>query len=95
VQVVVQDREGQSQVHRHRRLAGQQRLHAVLDLQVDVVHLVVEGDHPVGEGDVALLDRLQRPPQRAQREPPLVLEGRLQPVELILEGGPHPKRPVM
>ena len=61
VEVVVEDREHEAQVDGDRRLAGEERLDALLDREVGGVDLVVEGDHLVGQLDVGLQERVQAP----------------------------------
>ena len=61
------------------------------------VDLVVERDHLVGELGVALAQGVDRATNGAQHELALLLEGRLERVELLLERDPHrdqPNRPV-
>ena len=60
-------------------------LDALLDLEIGPVDVVVERDHVVGELDVALGERVERPPQHAQDEGTFRLEARLELVELFLE----------
>ena len=55
-------------------------------VEVEPVDVVVEGDHVVGELDVALAERVQRAAQHAQDERALLLQARLELVELFLEG---------
>ena len=76
------------------RLAGEQRLDALLDREVRLVDLVVEGDHLVGELDVGLQERVQASTKRAEDVRALLLQRRLELIELFLKGDPHPKRPV-
>ena len=76
------------------RLAGEQRLDALLDREVRLVDLVVELDHLVGELHVGLQERIQAATERAQNVSALLLQRRFELVELFLKGDPHPKRPV-
>ena len=62
---------------------------SVLDLEVEPVDVVVEGDHVVGELDVALPERVQRAAEHAQDELALLLQARLELVELLLEADSH------
>jgi len=94
VQVHAQDREHEAKVDRDRRLPGEQRLHTLLDREVAPVDVVVERDHLVGELDVLALERVHRAAERAEDERALLLHGRLEARELLLEGEPHPNRPV-
>ena len=94
VEVHPQHREHEAKVDRDRRLAGEQRLHAGLDREVAAVDLVVEADHLVGELVVAARERVQRRAERAQDEVALLLDRRLELLELLLERRPHPNRPV-
>ena len=48
----------------------------------------------LGELLVVLLERVQRAAQGPEHESSLLLERRLQQVELVLEGCSHPNRPV-
>jgi hypothetical protein len=89
VEVDVQQREHEPQVGRDRRLPRQQRLDLVLDVQVEPVDVVVERDHVVGELDVTLGQRVQRPAECAQDERALLLQSGLELVELFLEGDSH------
>ena len=57
----VQQGRDQPQVGRHRRLRRQQRDQALVHLQVAAVDAVVVGDDDLGQLDVLVLDRLQRP----------------------------------
>jgi hypothetical protein len=90
----VQDRQHEPQVTGHRRLPREQRLNALLDRDVALVDVVVEGDHLVGQLVVALLQRVERAAERAQHEVAFLVQRRLEQVELVLEGRSHPKRPV-
>ena len=94
MEVDAQHREHEPQVARDRRLAGEQRLDALLDLEVAAVDLVVEADHLVGELVVAARQRVQRRAEDAQDERALLLERRLELRELLVERLPHPNRPV-
>ena len=78
-----------AEVDGNRRLAGQQRLDALLDRDVAAVDLVVEADHLVGELLVAPRERVQRRAERAQDEVALLLQRRLELRELLGEGDPH------
>ena len=49
------------QVAGDRRLAGEQRQHALVYLQIAPVDPVVVGDDPPGQLDVLMADRLERP----------------------------------
>ena len=80
--------------HRRRRLSREQRLNARLDVEVAAVDLVVERDHLVGELLVLLLERVQRAAQRPADELALLLERRLELVELFLKPDSQPNRPV-
>jgi polyphosphate kinase-like protein len=89
MQVRMQHRQHEPQVDGDRRLPREQRLDPFLDLEVAFVDLVVEGDHLVSELRVGRLDSVHRRPQRAQDKVALFLEGRLDLLELLLEGDPH------
>ncbi len=95
VEVVLQHREHEPEVARDGRLAGEQQLDPLLDLEVLRVDVVVERDHLVGELGVLRADGLDRRPDRAQDEIALVAERGLELVELLLERDAHqPNRPV-
>ena len=79
----MEDREHEPQVAGDRRLQGEQRLDRALDVEEEVVDLVVEGDHLVGELDVALLERPDGPANRGEDPLALLLELRLDPVESL------------
>src|SRR6266511_3469300 len=51
--------------------------------------IVVEGDDLVGKLGVGLAQGVERPPQRAQDELPLLEERRLQRIQILLEADPH------
>ena len=85
VEVHAEHGEHEPQVARDRRLAGEQRLDAGLDREVAAVDLVVEADHLVGELVVAARERVQRRAERAQDEVALLLQRRLELLELVLE----------
>ena len=94
VEVDVEDREDEPQIARDRRLARKQQLYALFDPNVALVDVVVERDHLVSELLVTLLERLDRAAQRAQHQLALLLQRRLEEVELFLECRPHPNLPV-
>ena len=98
VEVAVEDRQHEPKVDRDRCLPGEERLDALLEREVARVHLVVERDHLVRELRVPLAQRVHRAAKRAEHELGLLLEGRLERVELLLERraryGHHPNRPV-
>ena len=58
----------QPQVGRDRLLGGEQRQDRLVDLEVATVDPIVVGDHHLGELDVGVLDRLERPRQRLDDE---------------------------
>ena len=90
----MQHREHEAQVARDGRLPREQRLDSLLDLEVEPVDVVVERDHLVGELEVALGERVERAAEHAEHERALLLEARLELLELVLEGRPHPNLPV-
>ena len=90
VEVDVQHRQHEPKVGRDRRLPGEQRLDPLLDREVGVVDLVVEGDHLVGQLEVLLDERLRRRLHRSHDELALLLERRLEVGELLVEGDPEP-----
>ena len=85
----MQHRQDEPQVGGNGRLPCEQRLDSLLDLEVEPVDVVVEGDHLVGELDVALLESVQGPAQHPEDESALFLEAGLELVELLLEADPH------
>ena len=82
-------REHEPQVARHRRLARQQELDALLDLEVLRVDVVVERDHLVRELEILGAHRLDGPAQRAQHELALRAQQALELVQLLLKGDAH------
>jgi hypothetical protein len=94
MQVDVQHREHEPKVAGDRRLPREEALDSLLDREVRLVDIVVEGDHLVGELDVAALESVQAASQRAQDEVGLALERLLELLELLLEGDPQPNLPV-
>ena len=70
----MEHRQQQPQVSRHGRLQREQRLDRPLDGQEVLVDLVVEGDHLVGELDVALLQRAHGAADGLDDPLPLLLE---------------------
>ena len=92
--MIAQHGQHEPEVDGDRRLPGEQRLHALLDPDVAAVDLVVEADHLVGELVVAARERVQRRAQHPQDERALLLEIRLELLELLVEETPHPNRPV-
>ena len=85
----MQHRQHEPQVGRYRRLPREQRLDPQLDLEVEPVDVVVEGDHLVGELDVALLERVQGAAEDSEHKGPFFLKAGLELVELLLEADPH------
>ena len=81
----MQHREHEPEVGGDRRLPREQVLHPLLDREVAVVDLVVERDHLVGELVVLLHERVERAAQRAEDERALLVDRRLELVELFLE----------
>ena len=90
----MEDGEHETEVDCDRRLACEQRLDPLLDAEVRLVDLVVEGDHFVGQLDVGLQQRVQAAAERLENARALLLERRLELVELLLERDSHPNRPV-
>ena len=87
-------REQQPQIARDRRLQREQRPDRPLDREEELVDLVVEGDHLVGELDVALLERPDGPANRRNDPLALLLELRFDPVQGFVDRHPdtvHPK----
>ncbi len=77
----MEHREQQAEVARDRRLQGEQRLDRGLDAEEELVDLVVERDHLVGELDVALLERADCAPNRRDHALALLLKLCLDPVQ--------------
>src|SRR6266508_244197 len=94
VEVHVEDREDEAQIACDRRLTRKQQLYALFYPHVALVDVVVECDHLVGELLVALLEGLDRTAQGAQHQLTLLLQRRLEEVELFLKCRPHPNLPV-
>ncbi len=90
----VQKGENEAEVGRDGRLPGEDELDLVLHPQVAIVDLVVERDDLVAELDVLGSQRVDRAADRPGDHLPHLLEAGLQRVEIGLEIGPHPKRPV-
>ena len=90
----MEDREHEAKVACDRRLPREQQLYALFDREVARVDVVVECDHLVSELVVTLLERVDRAAQCAQHELPLLLQRRLEQVELFLKCRPHPNLPV-
>ena len=84
-QVDVQHREQQAQVARHRALQCEQRLDRAFDREEQLVDLVVEGDHLVGELDVALLERPDRSADGRDDALTLLLKLCFEPVERLVD----------
>ena len=93
----VQQRGDDAQVAGHRRLQGQQRQDALLDLQVAAVDAVVVGDHHRGQLDVLVLNRFERPVERAHHQVEAAEGLNFELGELLLEMGSgrvgHASRP--
>ena len=81
--------EDEPEVARDGSLPGEELLDASLDRDVELVDLVVERDHLVGELRVLRAHGLDGSAQRAQHELALGLERGLELLELLLEGDPH------
>ena len=101
MQVVLEQREHEAEVGRDRRLAGEQQLDPLLDLEVLGVDVVVERDHLVRELVILRAHRLDRSAERAQDELALGPQRQLERVQLLLEADArhrprlaHPNRPV-
>ena len=95
MEIDAQDREDEPEVARDGRLPGEQRLHALFDPDVAPVDLVVEADHLVRELVVAARESVERRAQDAQDERALLLDRRLELLQLVVERCPHqPNRPV-
>ena len=69
-------------------------LDLILDRHVPVVDLVVERDDLVAELDVLGAERVDGATNGAEDDLTRLLEARLEAVEVRLELGSHPKRPV-
>jgi hypothetical protein len=80
-------------------LSGEEILDLPVDLEIALVDLVVERDDLVGQLDVLVLERIDGSPYRSEHEASLLVQARLQLVELAVELEPvcadaHPNRPV-
>jgi hypothetical protein len=84
----VQQRRDRAQVGRHGRLQGEQREHALVDLQVAAVEPVVVQDHDRGELDVLVVEGLHRAVERADHEVERPERLRLERLQLVLEVDP-------
>ena len=62
--------------------------------EVAPVDLVVEADHLVGQLVVGRTSAFSAERSDAEDERALLLQGRLELVELLVERDPHPNRPV-
>ena len=94
---VVQDREHEAEIRRHRRLLREQLPDRLLDPVIAGVDLVVERDDLVAELGVLRGENVDGAAQRPQDERALLLQGRLERVEAGLElDARHrqPNRPV-
>src|SRR5436190_2000562 len=60
----------------------------------DADHLLAARAHLVGELVVSLLERVERAAEGPKNEGALLVQGRLEQVEVLLESRSHPKRPV-
>jgi hypothetical protein len=93
-EVDVDHREQQPQVARDRRLESEERLNRAFDREEEVVDLVVERDHLVGELDVPLLQRPVRSADRRDDALAFLLQLRFEPVESFVDRHPdtvHPR----
>ena len=92
----MQHRQDEAEVGGDGCLLSEHALDRPLDLVVARVDLVVEGDDLVTELDILGLKGVDRASHRAEHDSPLLLEARLERVEvrLILDPGHYPKRPV-
>ena len=86
--------EDEAEICGHRRLAGEQPLDPFLDPDVAPVDRVVEADDLLGELSVLRLEGAHRAAQGADDQLALVGEALLELLELLVEGGSHPNRPV-
>jgi hypothetical protein len=94
---VVQDREHEAKISRHRRLLCQELPDRLLDPVISGVDLVVEGNHLVAELGVLRPENVDGAAQRPQDERALLLQGGLEGVEAGLKldaGHRQPNRPV-
>ena len=95
MEIALEHCEHEPEVARDGRLAGEQELDPLLDLEVLRIDVVVEGDHLVRELEVLRADRLDGAAERAEHELALGVEQALELVQLFLEGDAHqPNRPV-
>ncbi len=90
----VQDREDEPEVGRDGGLPREHELDLALEALVAVVDLVVERDHLVAELDVLASERVHGAADRPRHDLADLLEAGLERVEIGLQLGSHPKRPV-
>jgi hypothetical protein len=90
----VEERENEAQIGGHRGLTCQDQLNLGLDRHVPVVDLVIEGDDLVAQLDVLRAESIDCTANGAQDDLTRLLEARLEAVQVGLQLGPHPKRPV-
>ena len=89
VQVVLEQREHETQVGCDGGLAREQELDPLLDREVLRVDVVVERDHLVGELEVLRAHGFDRRAQRAEHQLTFEAERRLERLQLLLERDPH------
>ncbi len=98
VEIAVEDCQHEAEVERHRGLSREQRLDALLEREVTRVDLVVERDHLVRQLRISFAQRVHRAAERPEHELGLLLQGRLEGVQLLLERRARhrhqPNRPV-
>ncbi len=85
----MEHREHEPQVGGDGRLPREQVLHPLLDREVAVVDLVVERDNLVRELVVLLHERVERTAEGSEDERALLVDRRLELVELLLERDAH------
>ena len=81
----VQQRRDQPQVAGNRRLPGEQREDALVDLEIAPVEAVVVEDHDRGELDVLVLERLEHAVELLDDHVDPAERGLLEPAQLLLE----------
>ena len=81
----MQHREEEAKVSRDRPLEREQRLDRALDGEEELVDLVVEGDHLIGQLDVPLLKRANGAANRRDDALALLLKLSLEPVQSLVD----------
>ena len=87
-------REDEPEIGCDGRLSREHELDLALEPAIAVVDLVVERDDLVAELDVLRSQGVDRAADRARHDLADLLEAGLERVEIRLQLGPHPNRPV-